>query len=69
MVDGPSAASPTDPWYASRPRDGHVKLLPWVLVPADDDTGAVVVEEEDARLRVRVFEQVVFHGEVEVRVP
>jgi hypothetical protein len=46
----------------------EVDFQPGVLVAADDDAGAVGVEEEDGRVRVGPLQEVVLDGEVEVGV-
>jgi hypothetical protein len=46
----------------------QVDFEPGVLVAADDDAGAVGVEEEDRCVGVGALEEVVFDGEVEVGV-
>jgi hypothetical protein len=46
----------------------HVHLHPGVLVAADDDAGAVGVEEKDGRVRVGALQEVVLDGKVQVGV-
>ena len=43
-------------------------LEPGVLVAADDDAGPVGVEEQHDRVRVRLLQEVVLKGQVEVGV-
>jgi hypothetical protein len=46
----------------------QVNFQPGVLVAADDDAGAVGVEEENGRVRVGALQEVMLDGEVEVGV-
>lgn len=46
--------------------EGEVDFQPRVLVAADDDAGAILIEEENRRVWGRGLEQVVFDREIEV---